>query len=188
MLERYKRYNEAFPKYPPLVATDRWVTGVWMIGNNYQNKMGYYGEYPPTYLKRVMSMFEDIPDGEILHLFSGAVDARGLKYDINPDLESNQVQGDAHNLSEFFPPETFQLILADPPYTEEDALHYGHPMINRNKVVKECAKVLAPGGYLAWLDQVLPMYRKDTFELQLTVGIIRSTNHRFRMLCIFKKV
>ena len=49
LIERAQLYNEAYAKYPPLVWTDRWVYGVWMIGNNYRNKNQYYGEYPPGY-------------------------------------------------------------------------------------------------------------------------------------------
>ena len=36
-------------------------------------------------------------------------------------------------------------------------------------------------------DQVLPMFRKDTFNLVGAIGIVRSTNHRFRVAAIFKR-
>lgn len=188
MIDRAQLYNLAFPKYPPLHATDRWIYGMWMIGNNYRNKQGYYGEYPPSYLKRILSMFPDIPKDRILHLFSGSLDQEeetGITFDINPDLKPHVV-GDAHKLSEFdLHP---YLILADPPYTEEDAEHYGQPMIRRNTVLKECAKILISGTHLVWLDQVLPMYSKKEVNLVGTIGLIRSTNHRFRVVSIFEKV
>jgi hypothetical protein len=41
-------------------------------------------------------------------------------------------------------------------YTGEDATKYGVPLVNRNKVVKEAAKILEPGGFLVWFDMVLP--------------------------------
>jgi len=188
--ERAKNYAKEFPKYPPVVVSHGWLYGIWMIGNNYSSKAKYYGEYPPSYLRRIHALFPDAK--EILHLFSGKVekgtwnDECETTFDINPDLFPDVV-GDAHELSKYFPPEKFDLILADPPYTAEDAEHYGTPMINRNKVVKEAWIVLKPGGFLCWLDQVLPMYRKDMYKLVGTIGVVRSTNHRFRVVSIFQK-
>jgi len=183
-----ENYKKEFPKYPPLVKDGRWIYGIWMIGNNYRNKNQYYGEYPPSYLKRVHSLFPDAKN--VLHLFCGSVDKGlwenevrfDLKKEVNPD-----VVGNAESLSSFFN-QKFDLILADPPYTNEDANKYGNPMVNRNKVVKECTKILKVGGYLVWLDMVLPMYRKDTLKLIGTIGLIRSTNHRFRVVSIFQLI
>ena len=184
--DRVNLYNAGFPKYPPLVHTDRWLYGIWMIGNDYRNKTTYYGAYPARYLDRVMSMFPDTKD--ILHLFSGSLAyTKGTNFDTNPELNTDVV-GDANQLADFFPPDTFDLIIADPPYTAEDALHYGTPMVNRNKVLKECVKVLRLDGHVVWLDQVLPMYSKLELMLVGTIGLIRSTNHRFRVVSIFQKV
>jgi len=186
---RADNYNRAFPNYPPLVTTKRWLYGIWMLGNDYQSKQGYYGEYPPTYLKRIISLFPD--EKEVLHLFSGTVQystyCTGTTFDIQPDLHPDIV-GDAHHLSTYFPRNTFDLILADPPYSQEDAEHYGTPMVNRNQVLKECIPVLKADGFICWLDTVLPMYRKDNLILVGTIGVIRSTNHRFRVVSIFQKV
>lgn len=176
-------YNESFPNYPPLVHTDRWLYGVWMIGNDYRNKTTFYGAYPARYLDRVMSMFPDAQD--ILHLFSGSLPKGNyIRFDM---VQEADIQGDAHELSAYFPPESFDLILADPPYSGEDADRYGTPMVNRNTVVKGCYKILKPLGFLVWLDCVLPMYRKDQFSLIGTIGLIRSTNHRFRVVSIFRR-
>ena len=186
--ERAENYNKTFERYSrPLQASDQWLWGVWIIGNNYSDKSRYYGEYPPGYLDRVMSLFPDIEDNEILHLFSGSLSesVKGIRFDINPELKPDIV-GDAEKLSEFlsFSP---RLIIADPPYSEEDTNHYGICMVNRNKVVQECAKVLKPGGFLVWLDQVIPMYRREELELVGTI-VIRSTNHRVKMVFILQKV
>jgi len=131
-------------------------------------------------------MFPDATN--ILHLFSGSLPhtVKATNFDINRELNPDVV-GDAHHLSNYFPDNEFDLIMADPPYTAEDSIHYGTPMINRNIVVKECVKVLQPGGFIVWLDQVLPMYRKVDIELVGTIGVIRSTNHRFRVVSIFRK-
>lgn len=156
--ERVEFYKTTFPTWPAPRADERWIDGMWVLGNDYRGS-GYYGSYPPNYLKRVLSMF---PDAEkILHLFSGSLPkGEYIRFDLNQNLDA-EVHGNAHNLSESFPSESFDLVLADPPYSSEDADHYGIPMVNRNLVIKEVAKILIPNGYLIWLDQVLPMFRKD---------------------------
>jgi hypothetical protein len=76
-------------------------------------------------------------------------------------------------------------ILADPPYSAEDADHYGTPLVSRNKVVAALAPRMARGGHLAWLDQAEPMYAKALLQPEAAIGIVRSTNHRIRMLLIW---
>jgi hypothetical protein len=61
-------------------------------------------------------------------------------------------------------------------------------MVNRNKVVAQAAQLLEPGGFLVWLDMVLPMFRKDVFSIAGVIGLVRSTNHRFRCVVLFQKV
>lgn len=180
--DRANLYNQAFPKYPPLVATDRWLYGIWMIGNLYKGT-GFHGAYPHGYLRRIKSLFPD--KTKVLHLFSGSVkDPGAITFDL---VQPADVQGDAHELSSYFARESFDLILADPPYSQEDANRYGTPTVNRNKVLKECVPILISGGFICWLDMILPMYRKREVSLVGTIGIIRSTNHRFRVVSIFQK-
>ena len=186
--ERADNYAREFPNYPSVIYQKGWLYGIWMIGNNFRSKKKYYGEYPPSYLKRLKALFPDCK--KVLHLFSGVVEKGTWLEEVTFDINSNlnpDVVGDAHNLSEYFDPGTFDLVVADPPYSQEDAFHYGTPMVNRNKVVREVVKVLKPRGFLCWLDQVLPMYRKRELVLVGTIGIVRSTNHRFRVLSIFQK-
>ena len=181
--ERANCYNKAFPNYPPLVTTDRWLYGMWMIGNNYKAAQGFYGEYPPTYLKRIRSLFPD--KDKILHLFSGSVqDGSAITFDL---VQPADVTGNAEELDSYFSAHSFNLILADPPYSQEDAEHYGTPMVNRNKVISKCVNVLEPEGFICWLDTILPMYRKIELTMVGTIGIIRSTNHRFRVVSIFQR-
>ena len=183
LIDRAGFYSAAHSKWPPLRADSRWIDGMWIMGNNYQTS-GYYGAYPHTYLERISSMF---PDAErVLHLFSGSLPAGNhVRFD---RLTGADVVGDAEQLSTYFPGRTFDLIYADPPYSVEDCNHYGCSMINRNKVLSECAKVLDSDGFVVWLDQVLPIFRKRELEMCGVIGMVKSTNHRFRVTTIFKKV
>jgi SAM-dependent methyltransferase len=189
--ERVALYHQAFPKYPALLYDKGFIVGSWMIGNCYKNNTNYYGAYPRSYLKRIMSLFPDVSSGRILHLFSGSLkkgEVPGVRFDLNIDVEPDIV-GNAERLVEYLPAGAdFDLILADPPYSAEDAEHYGTPMVNRNKVVSECAKVLRPGGHLCWLDMAFPMYKKAELKLVGTISLIRSTNHRVRAVFIWEKM
>jgi len=192
MAERVSLYSEAEPgqKWPasvPTVGSDGRLQGIWLLGNDYRNKTVYWGGHPPNYLLRANALF---PDAErVLHLFSGSLpaDPGYTRFDLRDDVEADVV-GDATKLSTYFPDRKFDLIHADPPYTDEDAAHYGTPPLSRNTVVREVYKVLEPGGYLVWLDMVLPMYRKAELELAGIIGLVRSTNHRFRCVVIFKRL
>jgi len=186
--ERLENYYNVldFPQ-SVFVGEDGRLTGTWVMGNNYRVKSSYYGGYPYGYLKRIKALFPDKKN--ILHLFSGQVDKEifdGKTIDINPK-NNPDIVGDAHKLSEYFK-EEFDLILADPPYSIEDCDHYGTSMVKRNIILKECIKILKKGGHVVWLDQVLPMYRKNELKVIGYIGMVKSTNHRFRVITIFEKV
>jgi len=175
-------------KYPRslFISEDGRVVGTWIMGNNYTTKMGYYGEYPCGYLKRIKSLFPDKTN--ILHLFSGKVDLSiigGKTVDINPELNPDYID-DAQTL-ENVPVEEFDLIMGDPPYSIEDAEHYQTTMIKRNKVMKVLGKRCKKGCHIVWLDQVLPMYKKELLTIESVIGMVKSTNHRFRVITIFGK-
>jgi hypothetical protein len=186
--ERIDNYYKEldFPKSVFIGEDDR-LYGTWVMGNNYTVKSTYYGGYPHGYLKRIKGLFPDKTN--TLHLFSGQVGKDifdGKTIDINPDNEPD-VLGDAHKLSEYFDRE-FDLILADPPYSVEDCDHYKTSMVKRTTILRQCVKVIKPGGHIVWLDQVLPMYRKDELRVIGYIGMVKSTNHRFRVITIFEAI
>ncbi len=183
-IESYVRQT-GFPR-SLFVSEDGRVVGTWIMGNDYRVKSAYYGGYPAGYLGRVRALFPD--KRRVLHLFSGKVDLATLPgdtVDINADLSPTYVD-DAQRL-ETVPLETYDLILADPPYSVEDAERYQTTMVKRNAVMRALQGVL-PGTHIVWLDQVLPMYRKDAFAIDAVIGMVKSTNHRFRVVTIFRRV
>ncbi len=185
--ERIESYvaKTGFPK-SLFVSEDGRVVGTWIMGNDYRVKSAYYGGYPAGYLRRVRALFPD--KRRVLHLFSGKVDLTALPgdtVDINADLAPTYVD-DAQTLRNV-PLETYDLILADPPYSIEDAERYQTTMIKRNAVMRALQGVSA-GTHIVWLDQVLPMYRKDAFAIDAVIGMVKSTNHRFRVMTIFRRL
>ncbi|MCP1196211.1 hypothetical protein NKW84_10105 [Acetobacter senegalensis] len=185
--ERIQNYvkETGFPENIFMGEDDR-VVGTWIMGNDYRVKSSYYGGYPPTYLRRIKALFPD--KSNALHIFSGKVDLNifpGDTVDIKSELNPTYVD-DAQSL-ESVPLENYDLVLADPPYSVEDCEHYGTTMIKRNKVMRALQR-LNSGSHIVWLDQVLPMYRKDQFTVEATIGMWKSTNHRFRGITIFRKL
>jgi hypothetical protein len=185
--QRIDSYVEktGFPK-SLFIAEDNRVVGTWIMGNDYRVKSAYYGGYPAGYLKRIKALFPE--KKRTLHLFSGKVDLAvfpGDTVDVNPKLKPTYVD-DAQTL-ENVPLEKYDLVLADPPYSVEDSVRYGTSMVKRNRVMRALQR-LTPGAHVVWLDQVLPMYRKDAFAPEAVIGMWKSTNHRFRGITIFRRL
>ncbi|WP_114911582.1 hypothetical protein [Acidibrevibacterium fodinaquatile] len=183
-IESYVRLTK-FPR-SLFIAEDGRVVGTWIMGNDYRVRSGYYGGYPAGYLRRVAALFPD--RRKVLHVFSGAVDLGAMPgdtVDCNPSLSPTFV-ADAHDLSRV-PLADYDLILADPPYSIEDAERYRTTMVKRNVVLRSLAAGAASGARVVWLDQVLPMYRKAEWDIEAVVGIVKSTNHRFRVMTIFRR-
>jgi hypothetical protein len=165
------------------VSADGRVVGTWIMGNDYRVQSEYYGGYPAGYLRRIRALFPE--KRNVLHLFSGKVDLRALPgdtVDINPDLAPTFVD-DAQTLARV-PLRKYDLVLADPPYSIEDADRYQTTTVKRNLVMRALKRV-SPGTHIVWLDQVLPMYRKDVFSIEAVIGMVKSTNHRFRVVTVF---
>jgi hypothetical protein len=100
----------------------------------------------------------------------------GDTVDINDALRPTYVD-DTQSL-ENVPLERYDLVLADPPYSVEDCERYGTSMVKRNRVMRALQR-LPEGAHVVWLDQVLPMFRKNAFAFEATIGMWKSTNHRF---------
>jgi hypothetical protein len=184
--DRIQNYvNET--KFPNALfqSEDGRVVGTWVMGNDYRVKSTYYGGYPAGYLKRIKALFPE--KQKVLHLFSGKVDTEtfpGDTVDINSDLEPTYVD-DAQTLLNV-PLDQYDLILADPPYSVEDCDHYKSTMIKRNVVLRALTRCNS-GTHVVWLDQVLPMYRKDEWVVEAYIGMVKSTNHRFRVITVFRR-
>ena len=184
--ERIESYTKltGFPS-SMFIADDGRVVGTWIMGNDYRVKSTYYGGYPAGYLRRIRALFPE--KRRVLHLFSGKVDTElfpGDTVDTNPALSPTFLD-DAQTL-DHVPLETYDLVLADPPYSIEDCEHYGTSMVKRNLVMRALTR-LPQGAHIVWLDQVLPMYRKDTYAMEAVIGMVKSTNHRFRVIIVFQR-
>lgn len=190
--DRIDAFKAAYPDnpdaWPWISPSGRWLYGVWEVGNDYRNRTEFYGAYPPRFLDQLMALFPDMRGEDVLHVFSGSLPPGNYtRVDVNPLLHPDVV-GSVYDVARLFPERRFALQIADPPYSDDDAMHYGTVMVDRYKVTQALASVAPVGGFLAWLDCVWPMHTKAEW---LTVGRIflqRGTNHRVRVLSLFKRV
>lgn len=187
--DRAQSYNTTFPKYPPVYAAGDWLYGMWMIGNYYKRKYDYYGAYPPSYLRRIHSLFPDKTN--ILQLFSGMLDkeeAKGIRFDIKDNNRMIDVVGDVNQIHNIFKPNSFDLVIADPPYTPKDFEKYNTKTFNKRITLKNIVQIIKPGGHLVWLDLSIPIYTKVNYKLIGTIGLLTGTNRKVRITSIFERV
>ena len=53
--------------------------------------------------------------------------------------------------------------------------------------MRELHRVTKPGGNMVWLDQKWPMHTKKQWKTWGTVGLVRSTQHRMRLITFFER-
>jgi hypothetical protein len=194
MRHRVHAFEAAFPKNPaswPRVTVERGqpvVYATWVMGNDYRAQSTLYGAYPPGLLPRIMALYGvPVNPEHVLHAFSGSLlPGPYVRLDINPDREPDIV-GDVCDAPSLLGGDRFDLVVADPPYTRVDAERYGTPMVNRRKAIAALAEVTRPGGWLCWLDTQWPIHRKAQWRTCGRVTVIRSTNHRVRLMTIFER-
>jgi SAM-dependent methyltransferase len=163
-----------------------WTYGVWYTGKGFtKNKL--HGQYPPTFLKRALALWPDVPESRCLHVCAGTVQ-HGVRVDLSPRFGPS-VLANAEQLP--FRDGSFDLVLYDPPYDKKNAEIYGvAPKPPRwPHVMQEMARVLTPGGHIAILHWYYPSYSRRKMGVKLVgliavcVGFCSMT----RMFSVFEK-
>lgn len=191
--DRADAYAAAFPGRPALQVVQEHgqevLYGVWMGGQNYRNASPFYGSYPPGYLDRVMCLFPDVSASEVhtdvLHVFSGALPPG--PYERCDLLQPAEIQANVYDLPNIILNWRPRLVIADPPYSRADSERYGTRPLNRARAMRALAGVTNPGAHLVWLDCVWPMFSKRDWRTVGRIALVRSTNHRVRLVSIFER-
>ncbi len=186
--------NATMKKYPMSFSDENgdsiedkgWAYGVWYCGTSF-TKVKLYGQYPPTFLKRTLALFPDAKD--ILHAPSGQLQDLPSGH-VTMDMYSDDVrkpmfQGNCDNMP--FADGSFDLVLSDPPYTEEDSRLYGCAKFPEKKFMSECRRVLRPGGHLGFLAYHYPSYRRKEWQLKGLFAVVTGFSRRTRMFSVFQK-
>lgn len=203
--DRARSYRREFPRWegswPVVTSVDGKgsLTATWVIGNDYRNPSPLYGSYPRGYLKRLGALFPDLRGRDVvLHAFSGSLKAGPYtRLDIVARRTRPELLGDVYDVWHLahvratqqgrLTAKKFGLVMADPPYSKIDAEKYGTKPIVRRRVLAALATVTAAGGYLCWLDTCWPQHRKTQWRTVGFITVIRSTEHRVRLLTIFER-
>ncbi len=187
--------NAAMKKYPQSftdeagdsISDKGWAYGVWYCGTSF-TKVKLYGQYPPTFLKRACALFPSAkhvlhaPSGSLMDLPEGHV-----TLDIhNDDIRKPMYVGDCGNMP--FADSCFDLILSDPPYSEEDSRLYGCAKFPEKKFMSECRRVLKPGGHLGFLAYHYPSYRRFDWRLRGLFAVVTGFSRRTRMFSVFEAI
>lgn len=169
--------------FPKTIVDKGWIYGVWYCGTAFQ-KAKYYGQYPQTFVKRIRAMF---PEERMLHLCCGMCHIdNAVNVDIQP-LPEADIIGNAEGPLDL-PTEFFDVILIDPPYSQEDATRYGvRRLVRPAKVMAEAKRLLVPGGWLLWLDEKYPTFRRRDWNLRGLIAIVLGAGRRTRILSMFQK-
>ena len=177
--ERIENCRVTFDREPYLTwctAGGRpWLYGVWML-NAYEVLSGYYGGYPGDYLERIRALFPERRN--ILHVCSGKVDLSimpGDTLDILPERNPTYCT-DAQTM-EGVPLDQYDLVLADPPYSQEHAKRYHTSMPDRGRIMT-ALEGLRPGVYVVWLDERVPKYSGAAFTHEGIIGLSPSTGRQ----------
>lgn len=187
--------NKTFKKYPQSFVDENgdsiedkgWAYGVWYCGTSF-TKVKLYGQYPPTFLKRAIALFPEAnsilhaPSGSLIDLPNGHITLDMYQDDVRKPM----FQGNCDNMP--FEDSRFDLVLSDPPYSEEDSRLYGCAKFPERKFMSECARTLKPGGYLGFLAYHYPSYRRQDWKLVGLFAVVTGFSRRTRMFSVFQNM
>lgn len=136
----------------------------------------------PQYFEENLVKLLGYPD-RILHPFGGRAEI-GTRVDINPEYEPDVV-ADAHDLP--FDDESFDLVVLDPPYSDEEAAElYGTPRLRPGQYTAEAVRVLRQGGWLVVYTDREPR-RPPRCNHTMRIVVVLRPSHRPRVAGVFQK-
>lgn len=147
----------------------------------------YPGGYPLGFLRRVKEKYGI--HGKVLHVCSGNLngDAPGIKIDLeykNPNVHPDVVC-DAQKLP--FKENIFDRIYCDPPYNQEYADRYGHPLPGIMKILKEAVRVAKEGGIVGILHFTVPWVPKGSERIG-HFAVYQGPGFQGRTFAVFRKL
>lgn len=182
------------------------ICDIWLLG---RPKVKYYGAYPGGFLSRARDLLGVGPNDYLLHACSGKVNdypfrghgSQDFTLDIDPATTPDFCQDvrkpwpvppaeDGPNGWPSKPPPFWDAVLSDPPYSQEDALHYSHVAQNAYPSPKEILarawEVLRPGGKVGIVHYVIPSPPKDAIFVAC-VGVVMGFGNKGRFYSVFQK-
>jgi len=155
--------------------------------DHYKGGMPLYAE---EWLIKLAQEILKKKDVAILQVFCG-MNKYGIRVDLNPEVKPDFLC-DIHKLSSQLDDLVqYDIILADPPYSDEetDKLYSDKlPRLNYSKWTKECDKFLKPGGLLIVYHKQVPANpNPEKYSVVKRVCIMNRIWHLPRVAIFFQK-
>ena len=152
---------------------------VWTLPRPPKSK--YKGGFPLHFEQNLVQLL-GYPE-RILHPFGGMAEI-GTRVDLLPELEPDVV-ADAHDLP--FEDGSFDLVVLDPPYSDEEARElYGTPPLRPGVYTAEAVRVLREGGWLVVYGDREPR-RPPRCNHTMRIVVVLRPGHRTRTAMVFQK-
>ena len=164
-----------------------YLRDIWILG---PASTSYPGSFPKGLISRIKERWWG---NNRLWLFSGSFkDPGGTTVDIKPEVTPDVV-ADAQDLP--FEDGVFDFVMADPPYSEDEALTlYNTPYPSMVKVLNEMARVTDTGGHMILLHRLYPQHHSHFSEdfkrmqLKAIVGVCTiAAFSNIRALTVWQK-
>lgn len=144
------------------------------------------GGYPHGFLEWAFGIMRVTDPEKVLHLCGGSVKS-GVTVDIRPE-KNPSIVADCRSVP--LQDESFDFILADPPYAEDYAKNlYGTQDVypKPGEILKEASRLLKPYGKVGLLHFIVPMSRKP-LKLLGVWGITTGAGYAIRAWSLFEKM
>ena len=144
----------------------------------------------PLYAERwILQLARDIlgnQEASVLNLFCG-MNVEGFRVDLNPEVSPDLIC-DAHEINTHLD-RKFDIILADPPYSNEEAKQiYGTPKLNYKRWTTSATELLNAGGlFIVYHKYVMPNPNPEIYRVVKRVFIGNRTYHVPRVALYFQK-
>lgn len=158
------------------------IMNIWKTGP--PPATGHKQQYPGRFWLNFKKHY-NIENKKILHMFSGSMDW-GDTTDIRPESGA-QIIAPYNNLP--IADNTYDYVIADPPYNKGFALEWKHGSPKPKWILQEASRVTKNGGIIAILHIiVIPAYKVANVERIGLHGILCGPNNAIRVLNVFRKV
>ncbi|MCW7460172.1 class I SAM-dependent methyltransferase [Leptospira bandrabouensis] len=194
IVENYNEFarSKGFPESLHLYPNGKRFYGEWDYGQNFKNISEYKGAYSIQDLTRLEACIPNM--GHLLHIFSGSIPAGPYcRLDnnfavIGTPVLGRDVVGEATDAHLHFGKDSFDVIMADPPWSRYHSEEiYNCSLVDKAKVMRSLFQILKPGGIVIWKDFSKPLWFGTEFDYLGRICIDPSSGHDDRSFKFFKK-
>lgn len=170
------------------------ITDTWFLARaKLKGGVKYYGAYLGGFPERARALLGASITDPVLHVCGGLASAYPYDGGYGPndktlDLDVN-VGPDYLQDARDPLPRGFKAMLCDPPYSVEDAVHYGPGAMNYpspGKLIANALSALEPGQRAGIIHYMLPR-RPTGSRFVAAVGVMCGFNNRIRCFSVFER-